>query len=488
MKTIKKLFTVFARRMFIGIVAVIIVMKPLPVHASTTIEHLQLMLNELGFDAGPADGISGPRTEAAVADFLDIKEGEEASLGFGVIEAIYDAYRAETGRTVFDIYGTESFEFGLDIKEFPATPYGNFQSLREYRRDNWVSYRGNLCAEIKGDVASLEEIGVLMGFVKPETTRSYRTVAQDDRNLSRDGMTARGTYTLYVQSLAMDYLLTGESGSGERLKDVLMRYANADAFRWYSGSTQSNVLYNDTYGLKTVYTPTISSWSVLRNRPISVSDTEKAIIDDWMWAVLNRVDFIHQNKPELAGNKNNQRYMLALNLMQLGLLYESEYFVHRALFEASKLSEQVRSDGSLPLETARGERAIQYTGHAVVSLVSLAEFASMVGVDLYGHQSTMLHEVVEFYLSVLRDPSLMQQYTAEPQLVAGEWLHEPIAPFCRRFPEVGACSMRNNVAGGEFVPPFSQLNMGYNAMLNNCMHSAMWSTSAFRGQRAEVVD
>ncbi len=48
---------------------------------------------------------------------------------------------------------------------------------------------------------------------------------------------------------------------------------------------------------------------------------------------------------------------------------------------------QMRADGSLPLEIARGAKALWYQRHAIASLVTIAEMAAVQGYDLYAIES-----------------------------------------------------------------------------------------------------
>ena len=60
----------------------------------------------------------------------------------------------------------------------------------------------------------------------------------------------------------------------------------------------------------------------------------------------------------------------------------------------------MRADGSLPLETARGARALWYQRHAVASLVVIAQMAAVQGIDLFGLQvdGRDLHLAIDFLL------------------------------------------------------------------------------------------
>lgn len=448
--------------------------------ASTTIEHAQIMLNALGYKAGTPDGISGTRTKAAFQEFIAENGLRADQVDFDVLEQLYDRYVEQTGQTVFDIMEKPESLLSGRVTVFPDSPFGSISALREARTAAPYLSSMYYCSTAEASLYKVNsDIGILMGFIKPERG-GYKTVASDRANWSSNGMTARGTYSENLQILAMDVLLNDRESSKDVLLDILIRYAEADAFSWYSGSKSSNVLYNDTYGLKTVFTPTIAAWSVLKNTSDNLTLSEKALIDAWIWRVMNRVDHIHQKKPKLAGNRNNQRYMLALNLIQLGLLYKSEYYVHRALLEASQVKEEQRPDGSLPLETARGKDSLGYTGHATVSLMGLAEYSSLLGFDLYENQETNFKNVFNFFALASKDQSLIEAYARVKQKELKSWRYGGMSQFCERYPTTDGCWSTGNFTRYDKANAYAklELNMGYNGMMNVCVNGLLWQANS----------
>jgi poly(beta-D-mannuronate) lyase len=75
---------------------------------------------------------------------------------------------------------------------------------------------------------------------------------------------------------------------------------------------------------------------------------------------------------------------------------------------------QMRPDGSLPLETERGARALWYQRHAIASLVTIAEIAAAQGYDLYAVSldGRSLHQAIDFLARSLAEPALVLPYAA----------------------------------------------------------------------------
>ena len=98
---------------------------------------------------------------------------------------------------------------------------------------------------------------------------------------------------------------------------------------------------------------------------------------------------------------------------------------------------QIRPDGTLPLEMARGSRALHYHLYALAPLVLLAEFGETNGVDLYAHASGALHRLVNASVAGLHDPAPFEKATGVnqevPKVVSGDQIGWA-PPYVRRFP------------------------------------------------------
>lgn len=110
--------------------------------------------------------------------------------------------------------------------------------------------------------------------------------------------------------------------------------------------------------------------------------------------------------------RNNHSYLDASVLMAWGALTGDD-----ALFRAGpsafvRALHQMREDGSLPLETARGARALWYQRHAIASLVAIAEMAAVQGYDLYAVEvdGKSLHSAIDFLLDAVVDTGKVLPY------------------------------------------------------------------------------
>lgn len=72
--------------------------RPLDLAGSTKVDAIQAMLNELGYDAGPIDGIIGPRTEAAIQEFqVDANMPVDGRISSELSTALQGEYELRNG-------------------------------------------------------------------------------------------------------------------------------------------------------------------------------------------------------------------------------------------------------------------------------------------------------------------------------------------------------------------------------------------------------
>lgn len=108
----------------------------------------------------------------------------------------------------------------------------------------------------------------------------------------------------------------------------------------------------------------------------------------------------------------------------------------------------MRGDGSLPIETRRGARALFYQGRTITGLASLAEKAKAQGVDLWNvapNQTQTIHMAVKFLIDAVENPDFVIKYAAtnkapgpsknyKIQDVGSGSTFGWIAPYLARFP------------------------------------------------------
>jgi poly(beta-D-mannuronate) lyase len=160
--------------------------------------------------------------------------------------------------------------------------------------------------------------------------------------------------------------------------------------------------------------PAIVAWALVRDAP-EASPAARRRIDAWLGRLAEAARArLAAQRPEEVSARNNHAYLAAGAIMAWGALAADDAALALGLATFRRALADMRPDGSLPLETARGARALWYQRQAIASLVVLAELAAAQGYDLWGLEieGRSLHLAVRFLLDALDDPGRVQGYAA----------------------------------------------------------------------------
>jgi poly(beta-D-mannuronate) lyase len=172
---------------------------------------------------------------------------------------------------------------------------------------------------------------------------------------------------------------------------------------------------NAYYAVDRTLLPVIVAWSLVRGDPgPGAADAEAASrIDRWLRRVVRlRGELRPPRSPADDTSRNNHSYLSASVSMAWGALAGEDAYYREGFAAYERALRDMRADGSLPLETERGARALWYQRHAIASLVAIAELAAAQGHDLYARErgGRSLHTAVRFLLDAIEDPSLVWPY------------------------------------------------------------------------------
>ncbi len=135
--------------------------------------------------------------------------------------------------------------------------------------------------------------------------------------------------------------------------------------------------------------------------------------------------------------QNNHLYWAGVELAGIGVAANDRRDFDWAMATYDDGVNQIRPDGTLPLEMARGGRALHYHLYALAPLVLLAEFGEANGLDLYAHADGAIHRLVNVTVTGLRDPALFEKAAGVkqevPKVVSGDQIGWA-PPYVRRFP------------------------------------------------------
>ncbi len=167
------------------------------------------------------------------------------------------------------------------------------------------------------------------------------------------------------------------------------------------------------YVVERTLLPTIVTyWLTVRGNP-EIPPKRRLRIERWLEGLVERS---RQRRLALSSAevsaRNNHAYLAGGVLMAWGGLTGDPGLVETALEIYRRAIADMRADGSFPLETMRGARALWYQRHAVASLVTIAEMAAVQGIDLYGYRvdGRDIHRAVGFLLDAVDDPRKVWRY------------------------------------------------------------------------------
>jgi poly(beta-D-mannuronate) lyase len=213
--------------------------------------------------------------------------------------------------------------------------------------------------------------------------------------------------------------LAGDAAAGAAARALLARWARADALSDLveAGPERNNT--NTLYSLRRVLLGVIPAWAVLA---ADADATQRRDIGAWLArrvadanvAIGPAATRASESTPP---NHNNNRLMREAVVMAHGALTGDDVKFRRGVQFFLATLRDMRPDGSLPLETARGARALWYQRHAVASMVFIAELARAQDQDLYAADvdGKRLARAVEFLLAEIVEPRRLPAYAAERQ-------------------------------------------------------------------------
>jgi hypothetical protein len=244
-------------------------------------------------------------------------------------------------------------------------------------------------------------------------------------------------FELAMAVLSAEYLATNNDEAAITIIDAIKSWASANALSSLGGSDYVATIYD----VKSLVTPTLVSYSLVRNHPY-LSAEDQALIEKWLEMLVRQIDAVDITN-------NNHNYMRHAVNMEWGALMGNDAYFQKGVEGYIVALGQMRPDGSFPLETARGAMAISYTSHAISSLVLIAEIAANQGHNLYDLEQNdlSLHSAITFLLDAIDNPEIIVDYAAENDTCTNpeacgdyrkQWLELNmgwIEPYRARFPE-----------------------------------------------------
>jgi poly(beta-D-mannuronate) lyase len=151
--------------------------------------------------------------------------------------------------------------------------------------------------------------------------------------------------------------------------------------------------------------------------------------------------------------RNNHLYWAGFAAMSAGIAVNDRSLFDWGVTTYKDGVDEIAPDGTLPLEMARGQRALHYHLFALAPLVTMAELAAANGEDSYSYNHSKLHLLVSRTLAGLTDnhyfstkAGALQDTPEKGKIKSNDVIW--VMPYVRRFPDAGISGLLNQ-AGRE---------------------------------------
>jgi poly(beta-D-mannuronate) lyase len=170
-----------------------------------------------------------------------------------------------------------------------------------------------------------------------------------------------------------------------------------------------------------------------------VTPEQNALIGAWLVDVGAQTKryYDDRRKPGTGDAGNNHLYWAGVELVAIGIAANDRKDFDWGIATYDNGVNQIRPDGTLPLEMARGSKALHYHLYALAPLVLIAEFGQANNLNLYAHAHGAIHKLADISVAGLEDPQLFVKDTGVKQEVPNVPSGDQIGwapPYVRRFP------------------------------------------------------
>lgn len=260
--------------------------------------------------------------------------------------------------------------------------------------------------------------------------------------------------SLAAERAADNFQATGNSGAAACVMRILLQQAQADAMTGAMSSNQANYVQNWTLGALAV-----TYLKVRQGGPevLGATPEQAAVLQAWMKKVGEQVEayFAARRKKGTTDGRNNHLYWAGFAAMSAAIAANDRDLYEWGVSTYKDGVDEIAADGTLPLEMARGQRALHYHLFALAPLVTMAEMGAANGDDLYSYNHAKLHLLVARSMAGLVDN---QYFTAK----AGAEQDTPdkgkitlddvvwVTPYARRFPDSAISALLSRAGSGPY--------------------------------------
>jgi poly(beta-D-mannuronate) lyase len=254
-------------------------------------------------------------------------------------------------------------------------------------------------------------------------------VRQEAYRKSSDGVKAVG---MAIVKAADDYRNLGSLGAAQCAMAQILTLARENSLTGKMSSNQAYYVQGWVVGAVAI------AYLKIRESGIATPQ-ETETIAKWMQSVGEQTKSYYgaHKKAGHGDSQNNHLYWAGVELAAIGVAADDRKDFDWAMATYDNGVDQIQADGALPLEMARGARALHYHLYALAPLVVLAEFGEANHLHLYAHANGAIHRLVNFSVAGLHDPTPFVKATGVQQEVPKTITGDQIGwapPYVQRFP------------------------------------------------------
>ncbi len=221
-----------------------------------------------------------------------------------------------------------------------------------------------------------------------------------------------------------DFSFPCSGGNIEACKNVikvLLEWAKSNAAQRTGPSDGEGRHWNDTLTVNLyIASPMMAAYSFAK-QILYIPEAEDAIIKNWFKKIVKRNEHLmykYSNYKSGSGasgvpkRAHNHALSSALSHMQLGILISDDNLFRTAFRNYEAAIKYQRKDGSMPIETRRGGRAMFYQGRAMNALSVIAIIAENQGYNIwdYEYKGKNFHNIVKFFIDFTENNEIVFKY------------------------------------------------------------------------------
>ena len=215
--------------------------------------------------------------------------------------------------------------------------------------------------------------------------------------------------------------LGGVKKSCDDIHAHAFEYATQSNIKSPRGTYHDTVYWNDTLSVSMRLTVPMATAVGVAWNVKDYSESEKRTVKKWLMQTAAAFEHGFRDGTSYKKSKHgfdakkaghNHATQSSISLMSVAALTGDKEAFLTGIDQWFITLDTMRTDGSFPIETRRGARAMFYHGRTLSALFAIAKRAEVQGIDLLGiERKNNIHMAVRFYLDVADDPDLVLKYS-----------------------------------------------------------------------------